>query len=154
MRFVIGTRTYRTKGEAQQAVRDILHGVELDTTIVGDRGVLLGHLFALHPEAAEKAASGVIGHMVRLNDFHGTLTRGFHVVHPSNHTTAWSYFPCFNPSRIEPSVTAALRAAIMLSQASFRRQVFAWSDVEPCGICSKPTERKFSHIHHLAPKFF
>ena len=152
-RFVIGTTSFPTKEAAKNAVRAILNGVDLEARITGDRAVFIAHLFALHPGAAEKAAPGVTGHMVRLNDMNGAITRGFHVIHPNNTTTAWSYLPCLNPRLSEPSFTGAMRAAIMLSQASFRRQVFGRADFTNCRYCGNAVERKIAHIHHEAPKF-
>ena len=153
-RFPLGVRTFRTKGDAISEVRRVLNAVPLETMIRGDDGVLVRDLFALHPGAAQKARGGVIGFMVRLNCYLGCTTRGFHVVHNDGSSTDFSYQPCFNARLAEPSVFAAMRAAIMLSQRQVMMQAFLRGEVARCPGCGGEMRRQGAHVHHVPPNRF
>lgn len=152
--FTIGIRTFPRKADALAEVRRILHYWQIDELIRGDDFVLLRCLFDMHPRRSEAAKRGVTGFMVRLNDFHGTLSRGFHVVHYDGSTSGFSYRPCMNPDSDEPSVFAAMRAAIMLGQRRIMMEQFAGRDAMPCPTCRRPITRRDAHVHHLPPHRF
>lgn len=152
--FSAGTFQFPTKGDAQAFVREILNSAPLDEILKGDRAVFIRELFALHPRAAEKAEGGIIGFMVRENDFNGARTRGFHVVHDDGSTTPFSYAPCLNPNKPELSCIAAMRAAIMLSQRRVMLGYFGLKDRASCHACGKLVERQHAHVHHVPPKRF
>jgi len=111
-------------------------------------------LFGMHPKAAEKSRGGVIGFMVRINDLHGTLSRGFHVVHDDRTTTPFSYAPCLNPKKPALGHTAAMRAAIMLSQRAVLIGYFRGREEAPCQHCSQLVARAMAHVHHVPPNRF
>ena len=152
--FSIGTRVFPTKGDAEREIRTILNSAEIDERLTGDRAVLIRDMFGMHPKAAEKAARGVTGFMVRTNDFHGARTRGFHVIHPNGKTTAFSYAPCLNPAKKELGAIGAMRAAIMLGQRRIMVETFAGRASIPCPVCSNPMTIGGAHVHHVPPLRF
>lgn len=120
---------------------------------MGDNHVLISELFRMHPRAHEKVDRGVTGFMVRVNDFYGALTRGFHVIHDDGCTTAFSYLPCMNANSDAPSIAGAARAAIMMSQREILREAFRRRETIPCAYCPRELTKDKAHIHHEPPKF-
>lgn len=152
--FPIGTQTFPTKGAAVEAVREILNAAELDRPLIGDKGVFIREMFALHPNAAEKARRGVAGFAVRINDFHGSLSRGFHVLHDDGSSTPFSYQPCLNPKKPPLGATGAMRAAIMLGQRRVMMEWFGGKAVKSCPACDRSITPATAHVHHLPPNRF
>tara|TARA_R110002126_G_scaffold2345_12_gene13531 strand:+ start:542 stop:1213 length:672 start_codon:yes stop_codon:yes gene_type:complete len=152
--FSIGTTTFDTKGDAREAVRAILNTAELDERLVGDRAVVVASLFAMHPNAVEKAVGGVAGFMVRVNDINGTKSRGFHVIHDNGRTTPFSYQTCLNPTRAELAASVAMRAAIMLGQRRVMMEFFRGRASVSCPSCGQPMTKATAHVHHLPPNRF
>lgn len=152
-RFAIGIRTFETKAAAIAEVRHILNNYAIDMPLIAADGVLLRDLFSMHPDAAAKSFKGMCGIAVRINDFQGCMSRGFHVLHPDGTSTDFSYRPCFNAKLAEPSVFAAMRAAIMLGQRRVLISYFMSKEVMPCPRCNAPIRRQDAHVHHHDPKF-
>ncbi|MFJ3799893.1 DUF3223 domain-containing protein [Streptomyces sp. NPDC090088] len=109
--FRIGTRRYPTKQAAGDAVRAVLYGCKVGSTVdrLEDRLLLLD-LLDLHPEAAEKAGPGVEKFVIA-PPLRGSYP-GFAVVCTDGTSIGFSYLACLKPPTYRQQVSSAMRAEV------------------------------------------
>jgi len=147
-RMTIGHFVYRSKREALAEIRRILHGSVLDEKLIERDASIIKCLYAMHPRRQGEPVAFCVG----TNNYHGSLTRGFHAIMADGSIDRWSYLPCLSAVADQPSVTRAMRGAIMLSQREALRAAYASRGVISCK-CGKGVLLADAQVHHLAPKF-
>ena len=147
--FHIGRHPFKTKQAATLRVRQILHAAALNEPLTGAEGDLIASLYSLHPRREGEPTHFQVG----LNDYHGSLTRGFHAILPDGGIVRWSYLPCLSPQTDAPSVTRAARAALALSQREALRAAYQGRAIIPCHFCRAGVTLEKAHVHHMPPKF-
>jgi len=153
-RFLIGHFAYPTKRAAETDVRRILHDAPLDVPLEGRNASLIAALYAMHPRRSGEPVSFHVG----LNNYYSTPTRGFQAVSGDGSRTSFSYIPCLSPALDQPSLLAAMRAAIIPSQREAMRAAYANRALINCALriadgCSQAVPLAAAHVHHKAPKF-
>jgi hypothetical protein len=92
--ITIGDRTFRTLGEAQDAVRAILYAYEPPATVTDvQHQLLLTAVVAMHPEADAKIGAGVDHFDVRMN----FRSPGFWIVRVDSTETVFSFLKELRP---------------------------------------------------------
>ncbi|MGR6998897.1 DCL family protein [Yinghuangia aomiensis] len=108
--FWIGTRRYRTKTEAGDAVRAVLHGRPIGTELVGEEFDLIRDLLDMHHEAQDKIGVGVAA--IRIAPPLKGPYRGFEVVRTDGTTIDFSYQTCLRKPSLRSQVHNVLRDEI------------------------------------------
>lgn len=109
--FRIGQRQYPTKQAAGDAVRAVLYGYSVGSTV--DRPedhLLLLDLLDLHAEAADKIGSGVEAFVIA-PPLRGSYP-GFAVVRTDGSSVDFSYLACLKPPTYRQQVSSAMRAEV------------------------------------------
>ena len=149
----IGSQSFKTKQAAAREIRRILHGAELNTDLIDAEANLIAALYARHPRPRLNQVPK--GFHVAINNFHGSLSRGFHAIFADGSFDAFSYRPCLTPEVATPSVLQVMRAAIIASQREVLRSVY-WRirpSLAKCWRCKDFVPIEAAHVHHLHPKF-
>lgn len=110
-KFSIGHRTYRTKGEAGDAVRAIRDRYDVGATVDQlDDQKLLRDLIDLHKEASEKIGCGIHSFVIDrpLRGQHS----GFKIVRTDGSEIDFSYLSCLSPPNHRQQVLAAMRGEV------------------------------------------
>lgn len=77
--ITIGEYEFGTKLEAKAAVKKILNGHRIGSTLAGEEDVFIRDVIALHPATDDKIGCGISRIEIRPDPSYGT-TRCFHVV--------------------------------------------------------------------------
>jgi hypothetical protein len=151
--YTLGRTTFPRKLDAEQRVKEILHGTPLHQRLVGaDLRLILGVL-AKHPHSDEKLKGGVVAITVAMNvSDTGISSKGFQVVHVDGTYETFSY------DRALGSDTAAQRYreeagrfAIAESIIEFKRKAFQNAERVPCAETGALTAFADCDVHHAEP---
>lgn len=148
--FQLGSTLFRTKGEAEDAIRRILHGTPLNTLITGEDLDLVEGMFYLHEYCEKMADRGMEGFEVREQQHvqFRTKERCFHVVHPNGITTDFSYRNAFNHNNRLPTFGKAARHAINESQYEFKEADVKGRAEAVCLGCFSLVPQQDTVVHH------
>ncbi|MCQ6557017.1 DCL family protein [Streptomyces sp. C10-9-1] len=106
--FWIGQRWYRTKGAAQEAVREVLYRYDVGSTVdQEDDHLLLLDLLDMHPEADDKIGSGVEAFAIAPPQ-RGPHP-GFEVIRTDGSRIDFSYLTCLKPPTHRQQVLNVMR---------------------------------------------
>lgn len=106
--FWIGHRRYRTKGEAREAVREILYRYPVGATVEREEDhLLLLDLLDLHHEAEDKIGTGVRAFAVAPPLW--GRSPGFEVVRVDDTRIDFSYLTCLKPPTYRQQVLNVMR---------------------------------------------
>ncbi|MFB7676918.1 DCL family protein [Kitasatospora purpeofusca] len=108
--FRIGSRQYRTKGEAEKAVQAVLHGHPVGTVLCGEDFDLVRDLLDMHHEASDKVGAGVAD--IRIAPPLIGRFPGFEVVRLDGSTIDFSYRTCLKAPSLDSQVRNVLRMEV------------------------------------------
>ncbi|SDS48194.1 Protein of unknown function [Streptomyces sp. TLI_053] len=108
--FRIGSRLYRTKGEAEKAVQAVLHGHPVGTVLSGEDFELVRDLLAMHHEATDKIGVGVAD--IRIAPPLIGRFPGFEVIREDGSTIDFSYKTCLKAPSLDSQVRNVLRMEV------------------------------------------
>lgn len=154
--IILGGQQFKTKAEATEFVRSILHGTIPGGTLTGENEFVIRDLLELHPESTQKIGCGVDHIEVRTNRINGGATPGFWVVRTDGSETDFSYKNCINGKK--PTGRAdfirACRTAILPHINEERRRFFAEAPSPSCALTGVPLTQNTAHVDHCPPLTF
>lgn len=148
--FILGPVTFRTKGEAADAVRDVANRAEFNVPLHGVEKELILELLDRHHEAARKIGAGIKDVVVRTNTYG---QRGFYILRVDGSETDFSWTKCLTPPRAIDRVRNVLRSSVLAQKLERRDEYFRSRDIAPCELTGKTITAHACHIHHEEPTF-
>lgn len=146
--YSIGPYPFRTKGEAEQEVRRILHESPMREPLRGYEHDLIRCLVDLHHDAAEKIGPGVKSIYVNVVEYG---SRGFWIERTDATVIDFSYKRALRKPTARADAAAAMRREIMPQVAEFLASAFAESDTIACPLTGQHLRRTDGHVDHVIP---
>jgi Protein of unknown function (DUF3223) len=146
MEFVLGSYTFRTKGEAVKSVQHILHTAPRGELLAGADFELVSAVIDRHPDREEKLAGGMIGVAVFMNN-EGYSSRGFHIVRPDGSTKDFSYRVALGQAPRGPTLQEACRTAVLPDIRAYRDARLA-DGAQCCDVSGEPLTSLNMHVDH------
>ena len=159
MMFTIGDRVFPTTAKAREAVRAVLHGVEIETPLTGEDFTLIRALLDMHRNY-EKLAHGCAAIVVRLNrvqrptrEAGSWKARGFWVIGDDGVETSFSYMDPFktDAQSVKADQSWAARYAVEPSIEWCRDDHYRCAELAPCQISGIMTKYEDARVHHDEP---
>lgn len=152
--LTLGPVSFKTKQAATIDIRRILHSAVLGEYLSGRDLAIVSALYERHPRRNGTPQAFCVG----INDYHGSLSRGFQAIFADGSRKPFSYIPCLSPTLDAPSIVKVMRAAIMLAQrealhSHFQGKVFVRCALSCSPSCIANVQLHEAHVHHLHPKF-
>lgn len=148
--FAIGPFAYRSKKEATEAVRDVLHRAERGARLDGADAELITALVHCHPDATGKIGSGLQGVEVRTIEYGQP---GFWLLRTDGTSTEFSYRKALSAPSHRAEVLATMRRSISDQIAEFRQATFADTATIACPITGETLTRDHGQVDHHDPTF-
>ena len=144
--YTFGGVNYSTQKAAVAAIRDVLHNAPYGR-IEGPDAVLIADLFALHPEAEEKAGCGIAWFEIGTDAFAG---RGFWVRRLDGSLMDFSYRVCLRPETVD------VRSAKQAARFEVDADIQAFKDAQPprCSLSGQMLPAHELEVHHMHPDTF
>jgi len=146
MKFILGSFTFRTKGDAVKSVQHVLHNAPVGELLSGDDLELALALLDRHPLRADKLAGGIAGVSVLMNN-EGYVARGFHIVRPDGSTKDFSYRVALDRKSKEPTVQQACQMAVLPDTTAYRYARLA-AGAERCDVSGELLTPETTHVDH------
>ena len=136
MKFILGSFTFGTKGEAVKSVQHVLHNAPVGELLAGRDLELVLALLDRHPHREDKLAGGMAGIAVLMNN-EGYLARGFHVMRPDGSTKDFSYRVAIDGKTKGPTIQEACRQAVWRDIVAYRNARLA-EGTQCCDVSGEP----------------
>jgi hypothetical protein len=150
--YTLGRTTFPRKLDAEQRVKEILHGTPLHQHLVGSDMRLVIGVLAKHPHSDEKLKGGIVAITVATNvSDTGISARGFQVVHIDGTYTTFSYVRALGTDRCGKGIDEACRYAVFESIVEFKRKAFQDAERVPCAETGALTAFVDCDVHHAEP---
>lgn len=148
--LLLGPFEFRTKGEAEAAIREVADSADIGNPVIGEAKELILGLLERHPEAARKIGAGVSQVVVRFNAY---KKRGFYLLRVDGSETDFSWTKCLSPPRPIDRVRTALRSCIADQKLEARDRHFAAGANACCELTGLAITPASCHVHHENPTF-
>jgi hypothetical protein len=143
----IGAFVFRTKQEAADEIRRILHGTQLRTPLEGIDAELITALVGIHPDAVTKIGTGIRCIETRIID---GGQPGFWITRTDGSMDDFSYRKALSGDRSpRAQCHQAMRYAVREQTAQFRRDEFSQHLVITCPLTGQELTPKQSHVDHI-----
>ena len=146
----IGEFTFRTKKDASEHIRAILHTTTPGTSVVGGEYDFIRGLLDHHPCAAEKIGCGVA--TIEVESIKGAAP-GFMLTRTDGSRDDFSYKRCLHGEASHHSrVVQAMRNEVQDQIDAFRRNWFAMQEEPICELTGQKLRMgPEAHVDHLVP---
>lgn len=151
--MMLGSKTFRSKQEATDHVRKILHSAVIGASLQGEELEVIRSLLNNHPDAAIKIGSGVARIETRWNG----NAPGFWIIRTDGTETDFSYKNCFasNPEAARrQDFIAAARQAVRPHTEAMQRNFFRDAKNPTCPLLGIPLTQENAHVDHAPPFTF
>jgi hypothetical protein len=150
LKYLIGTREYKTKTAAQEAIREVLYRYEPGEVVtLPDDQEFLADLILNHPNPGSKIGVGIDRFEVRDN----WGTHGFWIIRTDGTETDFSFVKCLHAPTRQQTVRVALRRAVMDLMIQFREAALR-DGPAVCPITGDPIDDFNAHVDHYDPTFY
>lgn len=146
--FNIGPYPFRTKGEAEQEVRRILHESPMREPLHGYEYDLIRSLVDMHHEAAVKIGCGVDSIYVDIVEYG---SRGYWIKRTDATVIDFSYKRALRKPTARADAAAAMRREIMPQISEYLSLAFANAGTVSCPVTGQKLRRGDGHVDHVIP---
>lgn len=147
----VGTREFRTAGEAIKFVQDMVARYPDEEWLSEQDAAFVSDLLELHPRADEKiGVGGIQGFLASTNPEHPN-TRTIYGVRSDGSRFDFSWRKCINGEEREDIHRKALRRAIVEQTIAFKKEQFSTGQPVSCSITGQSLEWNTCHVDHVAP---
>ena len=151
MKYQIAHRTFKTKAQIKQAVRDVVAQYGTGETLAGDDDAFIRALFQRHPEADRKIGCGIDHIKVVQCPVYGK-NKMFELHRTDGSYTDISWKVCVEGKPPKSDAQDALRNAVDYQISAFRTEAFKGDP--RCRLTGEPLGPGNSHVDHAPPNTF
>ncbi len=152
----IGEKTFNTKNQAIDHIREILYRYPLNQSVKGSDLIFMCDLLDLHPDKDRRIGVGIKSIIIE-QDGEFNKTRHFSIIRTDDSSIDFSFNKCLSPNLNEPIklFKSAARRAIADQIILFRNSSFHDSTQKIlCEITGVLIDKNNSHIDHTPPDTF
>ncbi len=153
--FLLGPHQFRTKTEAQEAIRTVLHKYNIGDELEGDDLLMIGAVLEQHPRSSEKIGCGLRAIAVQVVTDYGGSGRCFQAVRLDGTRTDFSFQKVLFPATKLQLFKEACRDIVSPEVMEFRHRAFDAASADghiTCPVLGIPISRiGQSHVDHQPP---